>query len=520
MPGSLPTEIWVQILSHLPATSLRLIKLVNRALCQICTDILCRVLDMTMNIRDQDGDDEIEILTKRLEDAKRRPHHIKKLCLSGNRVNIREYETIPSPPRMLKLKQKTGRLWFLRRLFRAKHDSVLLSFERSPRLHIRSALDKARNIENAISSLIPSLSCLQELDFHQLSGWEGGWYSNFNLALSVASPQLTVLSLRFSLTSGGTMTTLGIKDTMFSIALPSLPSLRALKIYVNVYPSNDFETTVGKFMAASPLLREIQYNIEADPYSVLPTSQVILSAPAHSHLKAFKWIMAPSPMPVTPLFTAYASQYEIVHLNPVPSIDVIRLLNINQLVELRVNLSWMPNDAGLFSLLTHATQLDILEIHGWPYEIPEESPSDYFPETGLAQLRTLYLGIQLRFFSPQMLRSLASKMPNLHTLAFISQIGLIFKPDRIFFDHISHPFSNSPLLEWKLCDFGVVLRSDGRLGTFQISDLIPLLRMISRMVPSITSFYGTGSLHLWEGMENGIHESWGGELWGQRDGRW
>ncbi|KAH8804278.1 hypothetical protein DL96DRAFT_1686455 [Flagelloscypha sp. PMI_526] len=487
MSESLPTEIWVQILAHLPCASLHLIKRVDRTLYKLCRDILCSVLDMTMNVKNHDGD-ELEILTKRLQDAKKHPLLIKKLRLSPTRVNIRESENFSPPSAQLELKS----LPFRKRLFQKKKKLVQLTPEVPPRLYIRQALDKAKHIETEIASLIPLLSSLRELDFHQLSGWEGGWYSNFNIALKMASAHLTVLSLRFSLVNGPSGT------------IYALPALHTLRLDLNITPPTDFESSIRKLIAASSLLRELDYLVKEDTYSLSVPSHATQHSPTHSHFKVFKWT-AGLLIPISPLFTAHASQFEVVHLNPVPYPDAVQHLSVDLLIELRVDLNCSSNAAWFFQLLAHATQLVTLEITGWAFVSPVHNSANLLLQMNLIQLRLLYLGIPLWLLSPEILGSLASRTPNLVTLAVLAE------PRK--------GYCRSRTNLWKLHDFGIAVLEPGNVGVSPILPLIPLLRVILTKIPSITSFYGTGSLDLWEGMQSEIDESWGGELWRQRHGK-
>ncbi|KAH8804281.1 hypothetical protein DL96DRAFT_1686458 [Flagelloscypha sp. PMI_526] len=511
MTEPFPTEIWVQILAHLHFTSLHSIKHVDRTLYRLCREILCSVLDMTMNVKNQDSD-ELEILTKRLQDAKTHTQRVKKLRLSPAQVNIREFED-PTPP-MAQPKPKG--LSLRKRLFQRWKDPVQLAPGVPPGTHIRRALDKANNLEGEISSLIPLLSSLQELDFHQLSDWEGGWYSIFNIALTVASTQLTVLSLHFSLVNGPSSTIYGTNCTMFSITLPALHTLR---LGWNTTPPTDFESSIRKLVAGSPLLRELEYRIKEDIDTLHAPSHVTQLTPTHSHLKVFKWIAGPL-APTSSLFTAHASQFEIVHLNPVPFLGVVQRLAIDKLIELRVDLYSSSDISQFFSLLAHATQLVTLEITRWVYGTVYYLLPHLLLRMNLVQLKSLYLGIPLWILSREILRALASMAPNLFTLAILIETSEnARKANRLLLENGSSFISDisaSKMLPWKLRDFGIIILEPGKVGISPILPLIPLLRIISLKIPSITSFYGTGRLDLWEGMQSEIDESWSGELWRER----
>ncbi|KAH8801287.1 hypothetical protein DL96DRAFT_1635787 [Flagelloscypha sp. PMI_526] len=176
-----------------------------------------------------------------------------------------------------------------------------------------------------------------------------------------------------------------------------------------------------------------------------------------------------------------------------------------------------------FTYVSHAVQLITLEITGYVYTTIESDPASLFPATGLSRLRRLYLGISLGLFSPQTMGMLASKMPNLHTLALLSEPWSgewTYASLRYRFDSLVFDFRRSELPTWTLSDFGILLRVADKPDRSDISHFEQILKVIARRVPSITSFYGTGSLHVWDGMKTEIEENWGGELWRQRHGNW
>ena len=76
---------------------------------------------------------------------------------------------------------------------------------------------------------------------------------------------------------------------------------------------------------------------------------------------------------------------------------------------------------------------------------------------------------------------------------------------------------DTTLSEWRIRDFGIVFPE---WKGVRILDFEGVLNAISQRVPSIGSFYGTGSLRLWDGMEKNIEETWGGELWMQKNKWW
>ncbi|KAH8801310.1 hypothetical protein DL96DRAFT_1564055 [Flagelloscypha sp. PMI_526] len=224
--------------------------------------------------------------------------------------------------------------------------------------------------------------------------------------------------------------------------LPYLTSLSEMRVRGNLH--------------GSPLLREVYYYSNSSDHGDNALSYPFI-APTHHHLKVFKWTTT-SPdeyLPVSatliPFFVAHTTQFQVVHLNPAPSLEAIRRLAIVQLVELRVDLGGRDDGAEFFSLLAGAEQLTTLELTGFYVH----SSRDTNRSRGLSQ--------QFRC----------------STL-------------------------NSSLVEWKLSDFGILFRHYRGETCIGIFDL--------RERSTIRSFYGTGSLNLWEGMESAIGEDWGDSI--------
>ncbi|KAH8797601.1 hypothetical protein DL96DRAFT_1641398 [Flagelloscypha sp. PMI_526] len=120
-----------------------------------------------------------------------------------------------------------------------------------------------------------------------------------------------------------------------------------------------------------------------------------------------------------PLFKAHASQFDVVCINPVPSADVFEALNIDQLVELRVDLNCRDDGPNFFTLIAHAKQLETLEVTGFQCSTLANDPAELFPAAGLNRLKDLYLGIEFEFFNAQSLIALASKTPHIHKLVLL-----------------------------------------------------------------------------------------------------
>ncbi|KAH8797607.1 hypothetical protein DL96DRAFT_1825177 [Flagelloscypha sp. PMI_526] len=519
MQLSLPPEIWAYILACLPDSSLHVIKHVNHTFSQICRDLLCRVLDLALNLENRNLEKHLGNLSNRLQEAKSRPLLVKKLCL-GPSVKV-QGDHIPKGPSS-SAQPISKSFQFLRRIFNTTDPSA------GP-ISSHQALTKARKIEVGLSVLMPSLLSIEELEFNDPIGCPAEWSFNANLVLNQASTRLTVLSLRFSLSSGLSRTFY----TFNGYGDITLPALRTFRLRRTVSPDDsEFEFAVQRLISASPLLLEIQYHMYSHDSHGVHGPLRIPANYSHHHLKSFKFTAAvatalgttaPLAIPSTPLFTAHAAQFELVHLNPVHSLEGFRLLNISQLTELRVDLYVCDKASQFFAYLAHAVQLVTLEITGYMYTTAECDPAYLFPVTGLSRLRRLYLGICLGFFSPRKLRMLSSKTPNLRTLALLAEPWsahwtYVSLADRL--NSLVSDFRCSELLTWTLSDFGIILRVADKPESSEISHFEQILKVICRRVPSITSFYGTGSLHVWDGMETEIEESWGGELWRKRHGKW
>ncbi|KAH8801289.1 hypothetical protein DL96DRAFT_1635792 [Flagelloscypha sp. PMI_526] len=522
MTISLPPEIWAHILAQLPDSSLHLIQYLNRMFYQLCRKML-GVLDLAMNFSSEDIHGQLGVLSKRLQDAEYADTLIIDAFttyICSNRSHPLLVNTLSLSPgfgfQVLKLsaeteaKLKPKAFPGLRRILRAANSQIILPM-------YRLTLKEALKTDSHLASLIPSLTSLHTLNYKWATGWESRLGSNFELALKVASTHLTVLSLYFSFKPSG-----AFLDPTHSISF-TLPALQTIRLRLKVSPSSKFEAGVQKIIAASPLLEEIQYHI--DGYGGHVPLHLTTTVP-YSRLRSFKWTTVtsttdktaiPLAMPISPLFAVHSSQCVIVHLNPIPSIEAFGHIALQRLVELRVDVSLCPSE--FYFPIGSATRLETLEITG----VDSIYPASLFPQGGLKRLKRLYFGITFELFNPDMFKTLTDRLPNLETFALLSepQHGKwVYGTLWVTCDAISSAFQASAKIQCNIRDFGIIPREWNRVGMSRISHLTRVLRDISEAVPSITSFYGTGSLHLWEGMEDDIEENWGGELWRQKRGRW
>ncbi|KAH8801314.1 hypothetical protein DL96DRAFT_1635861 [Flagelloscypha sp. PMI_526] len=155
-------------------------------------------------------------------------------------------------------------------------------------------------------------------------------------------------------------------------------------------------------------------------------------------------------------------------------------------------------------------------------------PVDLFPEMTLRKLERLYLGIEFEFFCPKILGTLASKTPNLRTLALLAEYhnnwkwtsSILQVKCKTLVEEFQALSISESLLKWNIWDFGIIFRECNDIEDAGIPNLAAVLGVVSQKIPSISSFYGTGGLRLWDGMASDIDPNWGGKLWLQRKGCW
>ncbi|KAH8801296.1 hypothetical protein DL96DRAFT_1635820 [Flagelloscypha sp. PMI_526] len=509
MPPDIALELWTKILAFLPYTSLNAAKHVNRVFYQICRALIFRVLDLIPVFTDDNMDEQLGVFKKRLSLAKRYPRLIKTV----------RFMSVDQLPLYYAPKQSQAKpIPFLKRVF-AKAERTLFPVIRSS-THPEYPI--VWEVESTLLSLLPSFTLLEELDMGHPSMWLNPWTTSTSHAVSLVASRITVLAIQLPFSG------------MPYIALPALHTLRLMS---HIAPSNDHDSIFGSLISSSPLLREIQYHFLSYNSDVIFFTPSVEAPKTYSHLKVFKWTgIKQSPglhltnqsnalsISLPSYFMSHSSQFEVVHLNPAPSFDSLRALEIGQLVELRVDLNCRDDGANLFTLLEYGGQLEVLEITGMNYRAAADDPANLFPESGLGQLKRLFLGDSLKLFGPQSLIALAPKIPRLQRLAILvepldndiwTRKSVQAKCEMLVDDFRFTP-SNVFLSEWKVLDFGIIVRD----WPGKIVDLKELLIAICRKVPSIQSFYGTGSLRLWAGMDDEIDKRWGGELWNQRRGNW
>ncbi|KAH8801275.1 hypothetical protein DL96DRAFT_1635772, partial [Flagelloscypha sp. PMI_526] len=529
MPQTFPPEIWVQILIFLPPKSLHVAKYVNRVFYHICRGQIFRELDLVTVFDEQNLEQQLQVLRTRLNLAKYTDRRLlnssssKEILSRSNPTLIKCLRFMPSVVMPIYLSWTPAQkkpFRSLRRLFRKPEEEPI----RWPEVH--PAFNNALDVYDRLAPLIPSLISLEELYIHENSKWYGGWSSMADLVFNATASRLTVLSLQFGY-NPGPPSAFPSTDDSGKIALPLL---RTFRLCLNYSCNDDVESHVQKFTSASPLLREVQYLIIGNSVQGSGHAHAI-NIPTHPHLRVFKWasitMWGPSnPLPLS--FAAHASQLDVVHLDPLPSLDVLSSLNIPQLVELRVDIHGLTEVTDFFLTIVGAENLVVLEVVGFPSYDETGDPAKLFPRTGMRELRELYLGIMLPLFSVRSLRSLASKIPHLRKLALIveppptrrwTNIELRDICETLLYQfHLSTV--NKSFSEWKLWDFGLLFRDLTDPSILRVSECEGVLAAIARKVPSITSFYGTGSLHIWEGMEEDIDKKWGGELWNGWQKKW
>ncbi|KAH8797603.1 hypothetical protein DL96DRAFT_1825164 [Flagelloscypha sp. PMI_526] len=513
MLPNLPPELWAQILAFLPHTSLNRVKRVNRAFYHICTAHIFEFLDLFPVFNGENVDEQLEILKKRLYQAQFHATLITKLRIMGMIGPPLGYK-----PKAIQVEaSQEKRVGLLKRMFRRNKPSSIPT--------VRSGIEplylKSGELERNLASSLPSFVSLKELAIGDTVMWPELWSPHALTAFTVAALRLTVLSLQYPIVENSL-----IHPTNDVVPI-ELPALRVFRVYLGLFGNSVEEQNVWKFISGSPLLREIEYRLVTHGLQGIIFSSP-QGTPIHPQLKIFKWNIT-NQMPEFPMvrsislpppFKAHASQFDVVCLNPAPSVDVLKALSIDKLVELRVDLDHRNDAHDFFTLIAHAEQLETLEVTGFQCSTFSNDPVELFPAVGLNRIKNLYLGISFEFFNTQSLITLASKVPYVHKLVLLLEpwnndlwttLSLRNKCDVLSGElQLSDP--NTTLAEWKTTDFGILFH-DWPGG---VIDFEGVLMAISKRVPSITSFYGTRSLHLWNGMEKEIDETWGGELWNQR----
>lgn len=236
--------------------------------------------------------------------------------------------------------------------------------------------------------------------------------------MSMAAPRLTTLVLHYHATADF------FNHHYNNNSVIVLPVLRTLELFLGTYPNCDYERRVREIISGSPLVTDIEYHLTifaVDALAALPVAE----PPTHPRLKVFKWTAICEAHDLLPslgrIFGSHAPHFDVVYLNPAPSLGAVQALNLGHLVELRVNLNACDDGVEFFTLIARAKKLVTLEVTGFRYSNTETDPANLFPVTGLDRLKALYLGIALEVFSAQALKTLASKTPYLSKLALIAE---------------------------------------------------------------------------------------------------
>ncbi|KAH8797604.1 hypothetical protein DL96DRAFT_993503 [Flagelloscypha sp. PMI_526] len=332
----LPPEIWARILAFLLPWSLRRAQLVNHMFYHACRNCLLRDLDLVPMFSEHSANKQLQILRKRLNLAKSHPSLIKSIRImpSGVMCDYLSWTTGQKSP-----------FKFLRRLFRKM---------RVPELH--APFNNVRELDEGLVALAPSLVSLKELHINTSTEWYGG-SSPTDLILKVAAPQLTVLSLRI----WPHIRSSRVFSSNSEAGMIDLPCLRTFHLSCSSNSSDSFELVVQQFTSGSPLLEEVEYYIRHEPIQGTSSSHNT-KTPMHPRLKVFKWTSITfrgQSVSLPPSFAAHAFQFDVVHLDPLPSLDTFSSLNISRLIELRVHLLGCSNK---FSDFYRTTQIPIQPI--------------------------------------------------------------------------------------------------------------------------------------------------------------
>ncbi|KAH8806547.1 hypothetical protein DL96DRAFT_1630957 [Flagelloscypha sp. PMI_526] len=514
MTLSLPPEIWGTIAFYLPERVLPQFKLVSRMLYNACSDFT--VLNLVTSFK-QDQREQLDILRERLTFAQSNPSTIKKLRIMPRlRRNLMD-NTGQSSKADLLLSRILKPVLSLRRRSQAINTDPISDLGSNNSDNLYPFLHE---LSKDFCSLLPHLTQVVELSIlDPLSGeHDEDWDVAAQLTLSSMFPHLTSLTLNLRSFSGVTKLLQGDHHWV-------LPHLRTFKLSLRHTLGKDIDFGIHRLLHSSPLLEEVEYHLNIDGPIYLSQFPTTSSNPLLREFKLTACFPSGQPrpawfinMPFPPLKRGKARQLRVVHINPLPDIEVVlNNLDITRLVELRVDLTSCDGPRSLFRELVHAVSLEVLEVVGIRYLSKFEDVAHMMPTCGLVSLKKLYMGIELDGLDANSLGVLAGKAPNLRTLVLVIQTRKRLWPENVLqtkhqdlIMNLKAPEVMQSLLEWKVWDFGMVCRD---WASTTIADFENILWTLSDAIPSIESFYGTGRLEVWPGMEAEVNDDWAGKLW-------
>ncbi|KAH8823802.1 hypothetical protein DL96DRAFT_1683004 [Flagelloscypha sp. PMI_526] len=281
----------------------------------------------------------------------------------------------------------------------------------------------------------------------------------------------------------------------------SLPLLRTFKIHfyaAEPYSNPGVVQLLFDLIRDSPLLEEFEYCLYDASWSWNGLELKLPEKTLHPNLRSFTWSrVLPSsalkdydvPTAVETCLSQYAPQLSRVHLDIAPRSRLSYLLqfDISPLTELRLNAALAVNPNQLVHHLSKLQYLRILELSGC---FPLLNGDSYFRR--MEVLEEFYVPVHSKAFNSQVLCDIAKKTPRLQKLV-LSFGGKPLAHDPKLAPHGLRELhtatdSSGSLDGWRVQDFGV------HIPGAKTSVIIPLVEAIARPMPSIRSFYGTGTL--------------------------
>ncbi|KAH8831200.1 hypothetical protein DL96DRAFT_1586834, partial [Flagelloscypha sp. PMI_526] len=357
------------------------------------------------------------------------------------------------------------------------------------RLCLRPLSLKSSQWDTGLSKAIHNFKNVSRLSIVDRGYWSGDPSPAVAAAWVLWASQLTVLSLQ-----------LETKFIPVSEREVCLPNLRVFRVRIRTRTLMTHYERVHNFIRQSSYIEELEYFLlGGEPPSFWNQSWPSEALPlALGRLKVFKWSCLMSlnqnfvhVVQFPPFFTKIAHQLQTVHLNPATS-GHINVLKPTGLTVLRTSIHPESRaDDVLFRGLSEAGIIRRLQL-----AVPRLYPPKFYL---MESLETLELAIDGRGFSPQTFRMIAEMCPNLHKLALnlfvpygrgIPRKSALQSRTRIKEQFQAAVASEPPLNQWSLQDLSLFWNAR------RLYDHDSILKDMMKMVPSVSSLFGTGSRRL------------------------
>ncbi|KAH8831738.1 hypothetical protein DL96DRAFT_845477 [Flagelloscypha sp. PMI_526] len=358
---------------------------------------------------------------------------------------------------------------------------------------------QAEKLTSRISALLPALTGVHCLEvFAEHLWWCFDMSPTLTIAWSEFSHRLTSVSFQV------------IDDRGLSRYLPqtrpfTLPALTTFRLHVSVGDFLDNYRTIHSLLQKSQLLEHLEYRLGGLVVKIKDSMSECSFV--HPNLRTFKWTAAEyTRFPITfdPLFQLASLPLEVLYLNPAPNLALCQRIDFTSVVELRIDLRFCENPAPLFAGLAIGCVIRVLELTGYHSSFLRTQPL-FILLCRMDSLTSLYMPIGIASLDFNALAIIAAKTPQLRklVLTLITNSSLSRQIERVISEskRPANP-KHAALVGWKLQDLGVF--SDH----VHINEFEELLNAIARVVPSVSSFYGSGCLRI----PSEIHEDWGGDI--------